>query len=116
MIACQKLRWPACGLVSLGVAPPLLLVVRRLIAIVRGDIIEHESAAVFVAKHAPLAAHALSDEDPANTRRPDHARRMELNEFHIHEFGPGVIRQAMTVAGPFPTVAGDFVGAAHATG
>jgi hypothetical protein len=41
---------------------------------------------------------------------------MKLNELHVDQFRPGVIRERMTVAGIFPTVAGDLVGAADAAG
>ena len=41
---------------------------------------------------------------------------MELDEFHVDQFGPGVIRQGVPVAGAFPTVAGDLVGPPDAAG
>ena len=41
---------------------------------------------------------------------------MKLHELHVHQVGPGVVGQRVAVAGVFPTVAGDLVGAAHAAG
>ena len=41
---------------------------------------------------------------------------MELDELHVHQFGAGVIRERMAIAGAFPAVAGDLVGAPGAPG
>jgi hypothetical protein len=41
---------------------------------------------------------------------------MELDELHVHQVGAGVIRHRLAVAGVFPTVAGDLVGASDAAG
>ena len=60
----------------------------------------------------PFAAHAFGDEDALDARRPDHAGRMELDELHVDQLGAGVIRQRVAVAGAFPAVARDLVGAA----
>ena len=41
---------------------------------------------------------------------------MELDELHVHQLGAGVIRERVAVAGAFPAVAGDLVGAPGAAG
>ena len=41
---------------------------------------------------------------------------MELDEFHVHQFGARVIGERMSVAGAFPAVAGDLVRAPGAAG
>jgi hypothetical protein len=41
---------------------------------------------------------------------------MKLKEFHIDQFGAGVIRQGMTISSVLPTVACDFVGSADPAG
>ena len=69
-----------------------------------------------VAQHAAFAAHAFGDQNAAHAGRPDHARGMKLDEFHVHQRGAGVIGERVAVAGVFPTVAGDFEGAADAAG
>ena len=53
---------------------------------------------------------------PLHARRPDHAGRMELDELHVHQLGPGVVGQRVAVAGVFPAVAGDLVRLADAAG
>ena len=53
---------------------------------------------------------------PLHARRPDHAGRMELDELHVHQLGAGVVGERVAVAGVFPAVAGDLVGAADAAG
>ena len=55
-------------------------------------------------QHAAFAAHALGDENAAHARRPDHARRMELDELHVLQRGAGVIGERMAVAGVLPAV------------
>ena len=65
---------------------------------------------------AAFAAHAFGDEDAAHARRPDHAGRMELDELHVHQLGAGVVGERVAVAGVFPAVARDLVGAADAAG
>ena len=41
---------------------------------------------------------------------------MELDELHVHQLGAGAIREGVAVAGAFPAVARDVVGAADAAG
>src|SRR5262249_38591400 len=106
VIAGEQLRRPSRVLVPLGIPPALLRVVRRLSAIVLRDIVEHETAALAVPKHAPFAAYPFGDEDPLHARRPDHSGRVELHELHVDELGARPICQRVTVAGPFPAVAG----------
>ena len=116
VIARQQLRRPAGLGVALGIAPALFLVVRRLVTVQFRDVVEHEAPALPVAQHAALAAHTLGDQDTAHARRPHHAGGMKLHELHVHQVRAGVVGQGMPVAGVFPAVAGDLVGAAHAAG
>ena len=102
--------------VALGVAPSFLFCVRGLVLVEIGDFVEHEPAAFAVAQNAAFAAHAFGHQDAAHTDGPDHAGGMELNELHFLQFGAGVIRQGKAVAGVFPTVAGDLVGAPDSAG
>src|SRR6185503_8162219 len=80
------------------------------------NVVEHEPASLAVLEDASFAAHAFGDENPAHTRRPDHPGRMELDELHVDELGAGAVGERVPVAGPFPAVAGDLVGAADAAG
>ena len=116
VVAGQELGWTSCVLVPLGIAPALVFVVRRLVAVRLGDRVEHEAAAFAVQKDAAFAANALGDEDALHARRPDHAGRMELDELHVHQFGARVVGERMSVAGAFPAVAGDLVCAPGAAG
>src|SRR5712691_1740055 len=112
----QELRRSSGGLVALGVAPSLFLVVRGLRSIILGDLVEHEPAALAVPEDAAFAAHRFGDENASNARRPDHTGWMELDELHVHQLRAGVIGECMAVARVLPAVAGDLVGAAHAAG
>ena len=116
VVACQQLRRPPGGLVALGVAPALFLVVRGLRSIILGDLLEHEPAALAVPEDAALAAHRFGDENASDARRPDHAGWMELDELHVHQLRARVIGERVAVARVFPAVARDLVGAAHAAG
>ena len=116
VVARQELGRTARVLVPLRVAPALFLVVGGLVPVRLGDVVEHEAAPFLVAEDAPFAAHAFGDEDALHARRPDHAGRMELDELHVHQLGAGVVRQRVAVAGAFPAVAGDLVGAPGAAG
>ena len=79
----QQFRGPPCILVTLGVPPTFLLVVGRLVAVCRRDVAEHETLAQRVTQDAALAPHSFGHQDARNARRPDHARRVELDEFHV---------------------------------
>ncbi len=116
VVAGEELRRTPRGLVALRVAPAFLRIRRRLRLVVVGDVVEHEAAALAVAQDAAFAADAFGDEDAAHARRPDHARGMELHELHVDQLGARAIREGVAVAGAFPAVAGDLVGAAHAAG
>src|SRR5262249_33846225 len=65
---------------------------------------------------AALAAHPLGHQDAADRRRPDHPRRVELDELHVDQLGAGVVAEAVAVAGILPAVAGDLVRLADAAG
>ena len=116
VVAGQQLRGPPGALVPLRVAPALLLVVGGLAAVVLRNVGEHEADPLAVAQHSPLAAHPFGHQDPAHAGRPDHARRMELDELHVLERRTRVIGERLSIAGVLPAVAGDRVGAADAAG
>ena len=109
VIAREQLRRPARVLVPLRVSPAFLFVVGSLRAVEFRNVIEHESAALFVAQHAAFTADALRHQDAAYAGRPHHAGGMELHKFHVDEGGAGFVGQRVAVTGIFPTVAGDFV-------
>src|SRR6185369_3417821 len=109
----QQLRRTAGVLVALGVAPALLGVGSCLRFVVVGDVVEHESTAFTVLQNAALASNTFGDEKPPDAGRPDHPRRMELDELHVDQLRAGAIRKADPVSSPFPTVAGYLVGAAR---
>ena len=114
VVASKELRRAAGVLIALRVAPAFVFVVRGLSLVVVGDIVEHEAAAFAVAEHTAFAAHAFGDEDAGDADGPDHAGGMELNEFHVLQFRTGTVGERETVAGVFPTIAGDFEGATDA--
>ncbi len=116
VVARQQFRRTPRVLVALRVAPAFFLVVGGLLLVVLGDVAEHEPLAGAVAQDPAFAAHALGDEDALHARRPDHPRRMELHELHVDQRRAGAVGQRMAVAGAFPAVAGDAVGAADAAG
>ena len=114
MIARQQFRRAAGILVALGIPPAFFFVVGGLIRVERRNIVEHEAAPFLVPQHASLASNPFRDQNAADAGRPDHSRRMELHEFHVHQCRARVVGERVAVAGVFPTVAGDFVGPADA--
>ena len=120
VIARQQLGRPArilaLELLAQNVEEALFLVVGRLMLVGVGNVAEHEAFALAVAQHAPLAADAFGDQDAVHAGRPNHAGRMELDELHVDQLGPGFVGQGMAVAGVFPAVAGDLVRLADAAG
>src|SRR5262249_58125983 len=74
VIARQQLGRPAGRLVALRVAPALFLVVGGLAFVVRGNVVEHETAAFPVPGDAALAAHAFGGEEGAHAPPPRQAR------------------------------------------
>jgi hypothetical protein len=116
VVARKQLGRPAGTLVTLRVAPALFRIGRGLRFVVVRDVVEHEAAPFAVLEHAALAANAFGDQNPAHAWRPDHPRRMELDEFHVDQLGTGAIRQRVAVARALPAVAGDLVGAPDAAG
>ena len=116
VIAREQLGRTARVLVALRVAPAFLLVVGGLVAVVLGDVVEHEATAFAVHEDPALAAHAFGDEDSAHARRPDHSCRMELHELHVLERRARVVRERVSVAGVFPAVARDAERSADAAG
>ena len=107
---------PAGVFVSLGVAPALLFVVGGVVFVVVGNVIEHEAAAFAVAQDSAFAAHAFGNEDAGDADGPDHAGGMKLHELHVLQLGSGAIGEGKAVTGVLPAIAGDFEGAADASG
>ena len=64
----------------------------------------HEALAEFIAKDAAFAANGFGDENSLYARRPDHAGRMELDEFHVHELRACLIGEGHTIGGVFPGI------------
>ena len=114
VVAREQLRWTPCGLVALSVSPAFVRVGGRLRPVVLRDVIEHEAAAFAVLQDAALAPDALRDQNAADTRRPDHAGRVELDELHVLQRGASAIGQRVAVARVLPAIARDPVGAADA--
>ena len=116
LVTRQQLGRP---LVVLGVGVPavrLLLGVGVLRAEDVRHVVEHEPLALGVAQDSPVAAHRLRHEDALDRRRPDHARRVELDELHVDQGGAGAQGERMAVAGVLPGVAGDLEGLADPAG
>ena len=116
VIARQQLRRTARVLVALRVAPSFLRIRGRLRLVVVGDVVEHEAAAFAVLQDAAFAANAFGDENAADARRPHHPGGMELDELHVDQLGASAIGERVAVAGSFPAVARDLVGAPGAAG
>ena len=116
VIARQQLRRTFRILVVLRVAPAFFGIGRGLRPIIFRHVVIHEALAVFVAQHAAFAAHAFGDQNPFDARRPNHARRMKLDKFHVQQFRARMIRQRNTVASAFPGIARDLVGATQSAG
>ena len=114
VVSRQQFRRPAGFLVPLRIDPALFGVVRRRVLVEVGNVVEHEPVAVAVRQDAALSPNALRDQDAPHARRPDHARRVELHEFHVQQRGPGVVGQAVAVSRIFPAVARDLEGPADA--
>src|SRR5262249_39984764 len=116
VVSGQELRRPPSVLVALRVFPALFFGVGSLAAIILGNIVKHEPAALFICQDAALAADALGYEYSADSRRPYHSGWMELDELHIHQCSARMISQGMAVPSIFPAIAVDFVGSADPTG
>src|SRR5262249_43684242 len=118
VIASQEFRRPprvlSLVLLAQDVQESLLLVLGRLRLIVVRDVAEHEPATSAVAQYAAFAADAFRNQNALDARRPDHPRRVELNEFHVDQFGAGVVAERVAVAGVFPGIARDLVSFANA--
>ena len=114
MITRQQLRRPTRLLVAGHVAPAFLRRVGGGILVKLWDVVEHKPLALAVRQNAALATHALGHENAAHARRPNHSCGMELDEFHVQQICPRMIRQRMTVAGVLPTVARHLERAPHA--
>jgi len=116
VIAREQFGRTARVLVALSVAPAFLFVVSGLISVILRDVVEHESAALAIHQDPALSAHTFGHEDSPHAWRPDHSRRMELNEFHVLERSSSVIGERVSVAGVLPAVARHAEGAADTAG
>src|SRR5882757_10266992 len=114
VVSGKQFGWAASISVTLRVPPPFVFVVCCLVFVEIGNFIEHEATAFAVAKNSAFAAHALRYQDAAHSDRPDHARGMELNEFHLLQFGAHTIGERQAIAGVLPAIAGDLEGAPDA--
>ena len=112
VVSSQQLGRAPCSLIALTIAPTFFFVVSGLMLIRIRNVVEHEAATLIVAQHSTFAANAFGNENAGNAGWPDHSRRMELYELHVHQISAGVVSERVPVAGVFPTVAGDLVGAA----
>src|ERR1019366_4561143 len=72
--------------------------------------------AIFIAQHAAFASDAFGHQQSTHAGGPYHAGGMKLDELHIEQIRPGVECERVAVTGVFPTVTGDFVGAANPAG
>src|SRR2546427_471470 len=115
MVAREQLRRTPGLFVALTISPAFFFVVGGLMAICFRNVIEHEPAAFAVSQNAALTTNAFRHKDSRDARRPDHSRRMELHELHVHQIRTGVICKGLTITRVFPAVAGDLVGAAHSS-
>ena len=112
----QEVGRPPVVLLVLVPAVGLVLVVGRLALEELRDVVEHEPLALAVLERAAVAAHALGDQDAAHRRRPDHARRVELDELHVDQVGARPERQGVAVARVLPGVRRDLPRLADAAG
>src|SRR5208337_4617970 len=106
-------RRAARVLVTLRIPPAFFFCLRGLIRVRRRNIVKHKAAALPVAQHASLASYSFGHQNSPDAWGPDHSCWMKLHELHIHQRSSRVIREGVPVTGVFPTVTGDFVGAAN---
>ena len=76
----------------------------------------HEALAGFVAEDAAFAANRFRDENALHAGRPNHARGMELDKFHVHQLGSRFVSERHPVARVFPGIRCDGPGFADAAG
>ncbi len=116
LVTRQQLRRAA--VVGLVVVPAVALLLGGGVLVLEhlGDVVEHEPLALGVAQHPAVTAYGLGDQDAAHGRRPDHARRVELDELHVDQLRPGEQRERVPVTGVLPGVGGHGVGLADAAG
>ena len=107
MVAREQLRRTQGVLVAAHVAPAFFLISGYLVFIHLGNVVKHKALAFIIAKHAALTTHAFGHKNAAHAWRPHHSSWMELHKLHVHQFSAGLIRKRVSVAGAFPTIAGD---------
>src|SRR6266571_9237157 len=107
--------WGTAVLLVLVPRVRLLLGLRGLCTEELGDVVEHEPSSLRVQKRSPITPYAFGHQNPAHTRWPDHASRMELDHLHVDQVGAGVECHRHAVAGAFPRIGGDLPGLARAT-
>ena len=116
LVAGQQVRGAPGGVVVLEPLVGLLLGLGVLAFEDVGDVVEHEPLALGVLQHSAVTAHTLGDEDALDRQRPDHPRRVELDELHVDQCRAGPQRQRVAVAGVLPGIRGHLVGLADAAG
>ena len=116
MVAREQFRWTPRFLVAGHVAPTFLGRIGRRPLVQLRNVIEHEPLALAVGEDATLTTHAFRHQNAPHARRPYHAGGMKLDEFHIEQVRPRVVRQRMPVAGVFPAVARHLVRPPDTTG
>src|SRR5262249_48427866 len=112
----QQLGGPVGVAVALAVAPALLGVPGRLVAVGPRDVLVHELLAPAVEQDAALAADPLGDQDALDPGRPAHAGGAGLDGLPLLQRGPGGGGQGVAGAGALPGVTVDLVGLAGAAG
>ncbi len=114
VVAGKQLRRAPRALVALRVAPAFIGVVGGRAPVILRDIVEHEPLPVFVFQNAALATDAFGNQNAAHARRPDHPRRMELDELHVQQRRSRIERERMAIGRVLPTVRCDLIHAADA--
>ena len=67
----------------------------------------HQGKGLMTRAVRALTTHAFGHKNAAHAWRPHHSSWMELHKLHVHQFSAGLIRKRVSVAGAFPTIAGD---------
>ena len=109
MVARQQLGGTVGVSISLAVEPAFQRGLSRLVAVLFGDVLIHELFALVIQQDSPLAAHSFGHQDAPDAGRPDHPRRVKLDELHVLQLGAGVVGERVAVAGILPAIAGDLV-------
>src|SRR5262249_60579040 len=107
VVAGQQLGGTPRVAVPLRVAPPFVLVVRRLPPVQLRNVVEHEAAPLLVEEDPSLPAHPFGDDDPADGQGPDHPGGVELEYINFDHSGRGVESDSVARDWALPTVRSD---------